>query len=147
MMFSCLSSVYWQYFKCILILNVHIHDVLIHFHIIHHSSGNFKFRCISSVHPFIKYSLNDVQIYLLCSLVIFSMPLLWPSLPAHRIYTLSIPILLPIAHMGLTGYKLTFTCIAFSNTVMSLFTDTPSFCVSGPRSIYFPFPIPSYIAF
>ena len=44
--------------------------------------------------------------YLLCSLAIFSMPLLWPSLPAHRIYTLSIPILLPIAHMGLTGISL-----------------------------------------
>ena len=44
--------------------------------------------------------------YLLCSLAIFSMPLLWPSLPAHRVYTLSIPILLPIAHMGLTGISL-----------------------------------------
>ena len=101
----------------------------------YHSSGgrNLKWK-MSQILCF--FNLPFAQMYLLCSLAIFSMPLLWPSLPTHRfwsfsiahhllldlryqqseflfinifcsfqrIYTLSIPILLPIAHMGLTGY-------------------------------------------
>ena len=42
-------------------------------------------------------------VYLLCSLVIFSFPLLWPSLPTFIYFPYSVTYLLPIAHIGMTG--------------------------------------------
>ena len=71
------------------------------------SSKMIIFWFVAPLHfHFLAHSHFHFQMYLLCSLAIFSLPLLWPSLPAHRLYTLSIPILLPIAHMGLTGVSL-----------------------------------------
>ena len=89
--------------------------------------------------PYPDFLSDDVQMYLLCSLAIFSMPLLWPSLPAHRIYTLSIPILLPIAHMGLTGISLSVAS-QFLNTYslshcshMGLTVNSLSLSISSPH--------------
>ena len=48
-------------------------------------------------------------VYLMCSLVIFSLPLLCPSLPYHIFFPYSVTYLLPVAHVGMTGaeeYKL-----------------------------------------
>ena len=42
-------------------------------------------------------------IYLVCSMVIFSLPLLWPSIPSSFIFTHSIPYMLPIAQVAMTG--------------------------------------------
>ena len=79
-------------------MRIHVHPVYLYLHLWY-----VEYICIY-IYDIININLD--QMYLLCSLAIFSMPLLWPSLPAHRIYTHSIPILLPIAHMGLTGKSL-----------------------------------------
>ena len=43
------------------------------------------------------------MVYLVASLMIFSLPLLWPSLVMSVNFTYSIPYLLPIAHIAMTG--------------------------------------------
>ena len=50
----------------------------------------------------ISLSLYDL-VCLVSSLVIFSLPLLWPSIPSSLLFTHSVPYLLPIAHVGMTG--------------------------------------------
>ena len=42
-------------------------------------------------------------LHLICSLFIFSSPILFPSLPTSTFYTYSIPYLLPVGHIALTG--------------------------------------------
>ena len=42
-------------------------------------------------------------VYLVCSLAVFSFPLLWPSLPTFFFFPYSITYLLPVAHIGMTG--------------------------------------------
>ena len=52
-------------------------------------------------------------VYLMCSLVIFSFPLLWPSLPSFIFFPYSVTYLLPVAHIGMSGT---------TNTVLHLFS-------------------------
>jgi hypothetical protein len=55
-------------------------------------------------------------VYLMCSLVIFSFPLLWPSLPSFLFFPYSVTYLLPVAHIGMTGTtKKVFSFFSFAH--------------------------------
>ncbi|XP_023341605.1 FMRFamide receptor [Eurytemora carolleeae] len=42
-------------------------------------------------------------LYLIASLLLFSVPLIWNAAPSHPAFTKSIPFILPTAHIGMTG--------------------------------------------
>ena len=67
-------------------------------------------------------------VYLICSLVIFSFPLLWPSLPSFIFFPYSVTYLLPVAHIGMSGTTntvlhllLIFLFVSSSSFTLSLF--------------------------